>query len=169
MTAYAGYPAHFNDGNLLMQVGSRKEASVTGRYATIGISAVLAVFFLCSMPGSAPAEINVSVNAGPAPAVSAEPPEVVLIPGAGVYFNPDAGANLFFHDGFWWSHRGNRWYRSRVYNGPWVAVEQRVVPVEAIRAPRDYPVRLKKAKHVPSGKWKKGHRKFGKRWHGHDH
>ena len=157
------------------------------RFASIGISAVLAVIFLCSLPNYAPAEINVNLNIGPPPVVASEPPEVVLIPGAGVYFVPDGGANIFFHAGFWWSPRGDRWYRSRVYNGQWVAVERRFVPVEVIRVPRDYRVRYKHAKHVPYGQWKKEHsrkhddngrhgdrpdrnehRKKVKRGHGHD-
>lgn len=157
------------------------------RFSSVAVSAVLAVLFLFSLPGSATAEINVNLNIGPPPVVVVEPPEVVLIPGAGVYFVPDGGANLFFHAGFWWSPRGDRWYRSRVYNGPWVVVERRVVPVEVVRVPGDYRVRYKKAKHIPYGQWKKEHsrkdddngrhgdrhdgkehRKMGKRGHGHD-
>ena len=127
------------------------------RFASVAVSAVLAVLYLCGLAGSASAEINVNLNIGPPSVVVAEPPVVVLIPGSGVYFVPDGGANLFFHAGFWWSPRGDRWYRSRVYNGPWVVVERRVVPVEVIRVPGDYRVRYKKAKHIPYGQWKKEH------------
>jgi hypothetical protein len=168
------------------RLGATKEASMKERFASMGICAVLAVLFLSSMPAPAPAEINVNLNIGPPPVVVSEPPEVVLIPGAGVYFVPDAGANIFFHAGFWWSPRGDRWYRSRVYNGQWVAVDRRAVPVEVIRVPSDYRVRYKQAKHIPYGQWKKEHsrkyedngrqgdrhdrkehRKMNKRGHGH--
>ncbi len=62
--------------------------------------------------------------------VVAEPAEVVLLPGSQVYFVADGGPDLFFYAGFWWSPRGDRWFRSRVYNGPWIVVERRHVPVQ---------------------------------------
>ena len=107
------------------------------RFASMAVSAGLAYLFLSGLPVSATAEVNANIDIGSRPTVVAEPPEVVLIPGAGVYFVPDAGANLFYHAGFWWSSRGDRWFRSRVYNGPWVAAERRDVSVEVVRIPKD--------------------------------
>lgn len=140
------------------------------RFGAAGVSAVLAVLLLWGLPVSAAADVNVNVNIG-APVVIAEPPAVALIPGAGVYFVPDAGPDFFFFGGFWWSPRGDRWYRARAYNGPWVVVERRIVPVEVVRVPGDYRARYKKAKHVPYGQWKKqhegrGHGKAGGKGHG---
>ncbi len=148
---------------------------------------ILLIPALSGLAGSAQAEVNVNINIGPPPVVVAEPADVVLIPRIGVYFVPDAGPDLFFYAGFWWSPRGDRYYRSRSYNGPWVVVERRVVPVQVIRVPRDYRVRYVKEKHVPYGQWKKTHyrsyhdddrgggrpdrnhhKKTGKKGHGHD-
>jgi hypothetical protein len=53
--------------------------------------------------------------------------------------------------------RGDRWYWSKVYNGPWIVVEYRHVPVQVTRVPRDYRVRYRKVKQVPYGQWKKTH------------
>ena len=124
-----------------------------------GMLAFLVVLSLSWPPDNVRAEVNLNINIGSPPVVIAEPAEVVLIPGSGVFFVADAGPDLFFHAGFWWSPRGDRWYRSRVYNGPWVIVERRYVPVQVVRVPRDYRVRYGKAKHVPYGQWKKGHYK----------
>jgi len=158
-----------------------------GRCTSMGILAVLVTLFLSCPPDNVLAEVNLNINIGSPPVVVAEPAEVVLIPGSGVYFVVDTGPDLFFHAGFWWSPRGDRWYRSRVYNGPWVVVEHRIVPLQVIRVPRDYRGRYKKAKHVPYGQWKKSHyrkshdngrhgddndrnhhKKSGKRGHGDD-
>ena len=149
--------------------------------------AVLAVLVVCGLPGTARSEINLNINIGGPPVVVAEPAEVALIPGIDVYFVPGGNADLFFHAGFWWSPRGDRWYRASVVNGPWVVVERRAVPVQVVRVPKDYRVRYRKVKHVPYGQWKKAHHgkhddhgrdgnsmngknqgKVSKRGHGHD-
>jgi hypothetical protein len=128
-----------------------------GRISAVGVFAVLVVLFLSGPPDSSLAEVNLNINIGPPPVFLAEPSVVVLIPGPGVYFVPDADADLFFYAGFWWSPRGDRWYRSKVYNGPWIVLEHRHVPAQVVRVPKDYRVRYKKAKHVPYGQWKKAH------------
>ena len=157
------------------------------RFPSAIVFAVLAVLILSGLPDSAPAEFNVNINIGTPPVVVVEPAAVVLIPRIGVYFVPDGDADLFFYAGFWWSPRGDRWYRSRVCNGSWVVVESRIVPMEVIWVPRDYRVQYVKAKHVPYGQWKKAHhrkaddngrsgghdnrnknQKTSKRGHGHD-
>ena len=127
-------------------------------FSRAAISVVLGMILLYGLPGSARAEVSVNINIGPPPVVVAPPAEVVLMPGIGVYFVPDAGVDLFFYAGYWWSPRGDRYYRSRAYNGPWVVVDRRYVPVEVVRVPMDYRVRFVKEKHVPYGQWKKSHR-----------
>jgi hypothetical protein len=142
---------------MLLQIENSKEVRMKGRWISMGILAVLVVLFLSCPPDNVRAEVNLHINIGSPPVVVAEPAKVVLIPGSGVYFVADTGPDLFFYGGFWWSPRGDRWYRSRVYNGPWVVVERRNVPVKVVRVPRDYRVRYIKAKHVPYGQWKKAH------------
>ncbi len=158
-SGYAEPSARVGDGNMLFHNGSSKEVRMKGPWPSIGKMALLVLLLLTCPSDSARAEVNLNINIGSPPVVVAEPAAVVLIPRSGVYFVADGGPDLFFYAGFWWSPRGDRWYRSRVYNGPWVVVERRHVPVQVVRVPRDYRVRYGKAKHVPYGQWKKTHYK----------
>lgn len=117
------------------------------------------------------AEVSVNINLGPPPIVVAEPPGIVLIPGSQVYFVPDPQIDVFFYGGYWWSPRGDRWYRSRAYNGPWGVIGRDRVPRAVIYMPPDYRARYERERHVPYGQWKKEHgrwdrenRKAHKRW-----
>jgi hypothetical protein len=179
--------AHDDEGDRPLPTGNNKEVDMKSCWKSFGIMAFFVVLFLSCPPEDAQGKVNLNINIGSPPVVVAEPAEVVLIPGSGVYFVADAGPDLFFHEGFWWSHRGDRWFRSRVYSGPWIGVERRYVPVQVVRVPRDYRVRYGKARHVPYGQWKKAHykpsydngrhgdrhngnhhQKGGKKGHGHD-
>lgn len=135
------------------------EVRMKGRCTSIGIWAIVVVLFLSCLPKNGLAEVNLNINIGSPPVVVAEPAEIVLIPGSGVSFVADGGPDLFFYAGFWWSPRGDRWYRSRVYNGPWIVVERHHVPAQVVWVPKDYRARYRKVKHVPYGQWKKAHYK----------
>ena len=128
-----------------------------GRVKFLFVPVIFIVLVLSFPPGNALAEVNLNININSPPVIVAEPVSVALIPGSGVYFVVDAGPDLFFHAGFWWSPRGDRWYRADAYNGPWIVVKQHIVPVQVVRVPGDYRSRYKKAKHVPYGQWKKTH------------
>ena len=82
-----------------------------------------------------------------------EPQEMVGIPGSSVYFVPGFQSDVFFYNGYWWSPRGNRWYRARDYNGPWGYVSQRYVPAPVYRVPKDYRVRYQKQQRMPYQQW----------------
>jgi len=121
--------------------------------------------------GSARAQVSVNINLGPPPIVVSEPPAVVAIPQTRVYFAPDPHVEVFFYGGYWWSPRGEAYYRSRAYNGPWAVVERRHVPKAVIYVPGDYRTRYERERHVPYGQWKKEHdrwdrdnRKSHKKW-----
>lgn len=101
------------------------------------------------------AEVSVSINLGPPPIVVSAPPAVVMIPQSQVHFVPDPGIDVFFYGGYWWSPRGERWYRARAYNGPWGVIERHRVPRAVIYVPRDYRARYERERHVPYGQWKK--------------
>jgi len=101
------------------------------------------------------AQISVNVNLGPPPITVAAPPAVVMVPRSRVYFVPDPNIDVFNYNGYWWSPRGDQWYRSRAYKGPWGVVEKRYVPASVQRVPRDYRVVYEKEKHIPYGQWKK--------------
>ncbi|HEY6838438.1 MAG TPA: hypothetical protein VI389_06825 [Geobacteraceae bacterium] len=122
-----------------------------------GISGIVltGALLIAVAPGPATAGVNVNINIGPPPIVIPEPPEVVLVPRTGIYFVPGLEFDVFFYNGYWWSPRGDRWYRSRAYNGPWGIVERRYVPAPVVRVPRDYRVRYERERHIPYGQWKK--------------
>jgi hypothetical protein len=123
-----------------------------------GIFVLFVLLGALLLPGGmqgAVAQVQVNVNLGPPPIVVAEPPAVVLVPRSRVYFVPDPNIDVFNYNGYWWSPRGEQWYRSRAYNGPWGVVKQRYVPASVRRVPRDYRVVYEKEKHIPYGQWKK--------------
>ena len=128
------------------------------RHVKTTVSALLVGALLsCGTPGPASAgvDVGVSINIGPPPIVAPAPPEVVLVPRSQVYFVPGVEFDVFFHNGYWWSPRGDRWYRARAYNGPWHVVERRLVPGPVIGIPRDYRRLYVKERHIPYGQWKK--------------
>jgi hypothetical protein len=106
---------------------------------------------------SAGVDVGVSVNIGPPPIVVAEPPELVLVPGSQVYFVPGVNFEVFYFNGWWWSPRGERWYRSRLYNGPWNIVERRFIPGPLFRVPRDYRTLYGRERHIPYRDWRDRH------------
>jgi len=116
--------------------------------------------FVAAMGFSEPAraEVSVNINLGP-PVVVAEPPHMVLVPRSRVYFSPDPQVDIFFYSGYWWSPRGDRWFRAREHNGPWRVIERRRVPREVVVVPRDYRRRFEREKPIPFGHWKKEHYK----------
>jgi len=113
--------------------------------------------FVAAMGFSEPAraEVSVNINLGPPPIVVAAPPAVVMIPGSQVHFVPDPNIDVFFYGGYWWSPRGDRWYRARAYNGPWGVMDRRRVPNAVLYVPRDYRQRYERERPVPYGQWKK--------------
>lgn len=132
-----------------------------GWFGTIGLAVLFCAMSGLAGPTAARAEVSVSINIGPPPIVVAEPPAVVLVPRTQVYYVPDPDIDVFFYGGYWWSPRGDRWYRAKAYNGPWRVIERRYVPRQVHRVPRDYRVRYEKERHIPYGQWKKEHRKGG--------
>lgn len=137
------------------------------RYLLAGAAIAAAIGF----SGPARAEVSVSINLGPPPIVVAEPPALVMIPHSQVHYVPDPQIDVFFYGGYWWSPRGERWYRARAYNGPWGVIERGRVPRSVVYMPRDYRTRYERERHIPYGQWKKDHsrwdrqnRKAHKRW-----
>jgi len=118
----------------------------------------------------AAAEVSVNINIGPPPIVVAEPPAVVMVPQSRVYYVPDIDIDVFFFAGYWWSPRGERWYRGRSYNGPWVHMNPSAVPRAVIYMPRDYRGRYAHERHIPHDEWKKGYDSWEKKnWKAHRH
>ena len=108
-----------------------------------------------SEPARAEVSVGVNINLGPPPIVVAEPPQVVMIPHSQVHFVPDPNIDVFFYGGYWWSPRGEQWYRARAYNGPWGVIDLQRVPRSVVYMPRDYRTRYGHEHQVPYGQWKK--------------
>ncbi len=125
----------------------------------IGLTLLLGALLACGVEKEARAEVSVGVNInlGPPPIVVPEPPELILVPRTQVYFVPGVDFEVFFYNGWWWSPRGERWYRSRLYNGPWHTVERRIVPGPVIRVPRDYRSVYVRERHIPYREWRERH------------
>ena len=119
---------------------------------------IIAAFIFLSAASKASAELNVNINIGPPPIVVTEPREVIFVPGWGVYFVPGLSFDVFYYGGYWWSPRGEKWYRSISYSGSWVVIEPRFVPRPVFGVPRNYRavyMKEKNIKHIPFGQWKK--------------
>jgi hypothetical protein len=65
-------------------------------------------------------------------------PELVPVPGYPVYYAPQVSSNYFFYDGLYWVYRGDNWYASSWYNGPWGLVAPEAVPLFILRVPVRY-------------------------------
>jgi hypothetical protein len=68
-------------------------------------------------------------------------PELVLVPGLPVYHAPRLPLNYFYFDGLFWVFRGDDWYTSSWYDGPWHRVWPYDVPDFILRVPVRYYVR----------------------------
>lgn len=110
---------------------------------------------LVAAPVLEAADVRVNINLGPPPIIVVPPREVVLVPGTQVYFVPEVDFDIFFYDGYWWSPRGERWYRARSYDGPWRVVSRRIIPPPIHRVPRDYRRVYVQERRVPYGQWKR--------------
>ena len=119
----------------------------------LGLSVLLGALCALGWTKMASAEVRVNINLGPPPIVVAAPPEVVVMPG-GISFVPGLDFDVFFYNGYWWSPRGNRWYRSRAYNGPWKTINRSYVPAPVYWVPKNYRSRYGKQQHIPYEQWK---------------
>lgn len=116
---------------------------------------VLLLAFLAVVTApTAQAEVNVNINFGPPPIVVSAPAQVVLMPQSGIYFVPNLGFDIFFYNGYWWSPRGERWYRSGEYKGPWLAINRSHVPASLFKVPKNYRSVYKNEKPIKYGEWK---------------
>lgn len=101
----------------------------------------VSLVFIVGMPFTGvAAEVNVNISVPPPPPLEfAAPPDVVVVPSgtAEVYLVPNT-AGLYFYGGNWYRFHGSHWFRASVYNGPWVAIGEAVVPQAVVVIPPDY-------------------------------
>ena len=119
---------------------------------------ILAVLFT-GFASTAQAEVNVSINFGPPPIVVSAPPEVVMMPGMGIYFVPGISYDVFFYNGYWWAQRGDGWYRSASYNRGWAKSSN--IPSNLRRIPKNYRSVYHNQRPIKYEQWKGGHDRGG--------
>lgn len=96
---------------------------------------LIAMFMLLGSTIAARAEVQVGISIGINVPVY---PNLVVVPGYPVYYDPDLDSNYFFYDGQYWIYDDDNWYASSWYNGPWTVVEPEYVPVFVLRVPVRY-------------------------------
>jgi hypothetical protein len=106
------------------------------RYLFIALSMLMGPLPLTS------AHAQVTVDMG-APGIDigvyvATYPELVLVPGYPVYYDPRGNSNYFYYDGLYWVYQGDNWYASSWYDGPWRSVGPENVPLFVLRVPVRY-------------------------------
>lgn len=87
--------------------------------------------------GQSMARVDISVSIPPPPIFTfSAPPELVVIPGTYVYFDPYLDFDIFFYAGYWYRPHRGYWYRSVAYEGPWVYIGS--PPPVLLRLPPDF-------------------------------
>jgi hypothetical protein len=71
-----------------------------------------------------------------APVVFTEAPTLVEVDGESIWVVRDCDQAVYYVDDYYWVYRGEKWHRSRSYDGGWAVVEVNVVP--AIIVHRDH-------------------------------
>ena len=82
------------------------------------------------------------VEAPPPPSIVYETqPRLEAVPGTTVFIVDDPGYDMFTCEGFWYLAANGWWYRASAHDGPYMAVDARVVP--------------KEIRQLPLGRWKR--------------
>jgi len=117
-------------------------------------SLLLAAMLVAPSCVFAESSLNVNINLG-APAAPAHhgapgvvfhaPPLFLAPPALGFYVGVDMSHDLVLVSGTYYLFQGNRWYRARHYNGPWLVTSHEKLPapvrrykVDKIRYYRDH-------------------------------
>jgi len=66
-----------------------------------------------------------------------EPPPLVVVE-PGIQVVPDQPEEVFYVDGWYWTRRGDRWFRTHDYRGQWVVAEPRIIPERLHRIPEGH-------------------------------
>ena len=101
---------------------------------------LMVMLILLGSIASAPAQVSIAIGL---PGVNIginlpTYPELIPVPGYPVYYAPQLNSNYFFYDGMYWVYRGDDWYASSWYNGPWGLVTPEVVPIYVLQIPVRY-------------------------------
>jgi hypothetical protein len=119
-----------------------------------------AVIFSLMYPGRADARVNVTIGVNLPPVAFPGPPTVVFIPGTYVYYVPDIDVDIFFYHGWWYRPYEGRWYRARIYNGPWYFIETVRVPRVVVGVPPGFRQAPPRYKPIPYGQLRRNWRRW---------
>ena len=133
-------------------------------YKNLAVALALAAGL--ALPAAATAQVSINVNVLP-PVVLVSTPKLVIVPNSPVKYAPEVNANLFFHEGRYYSLHEGRWLVASSHSGPWAVIEVGRVPPPVIAVPVKYykipPGHAKKmsredegGKGCPPGQAKKG-------------
>lgn len=92
---------------------------------TSTLALVLGAALLAPSLASGQVSVNIKLPLPPAP------PLVVVAPGIQVV--PDLDEEVFFHDGFYWARRADRWYRATHPHVEFAPVEVKLVPPALVK------------------------------------
>lgn len=114
---------------------------------SIALTVLLALASAFFMGPVTAADVSLRIALPGAPVTTfAESPRWVVVPGTGVYtiagdVRPDY--DVFRHGSYTYAYRGGTWYRAKNWNGRYVAVQERYLPVQFQTIPaerwRSYP------------------------------
>ena len=83
--------------------------------------------------------VQLGINLGPTPPpLVVVPGPVVAAPGPPVYYAPNLPYNYFVYQNVYYLYRDTRWFRTRHYDGPWVAIAIGQVPRAVLAVPVDH-------------------------------
>jgi len=121
---------------------------------------LVGIIFLIGMghPNGVIADVNINVGINvppPPPLVIPAPPSVFVVPRTYVYFVPDVKVDIFFYHDYWYRPYEGRWYRSASYNGPWVYIIPKHVPLVLLHLPPDFRRVPPGHQRIPYGQLKK--------------
>jgi hypothetical protein len=125
---------------------------------------IVAMLIVASLAVPAPAQsqVSVQVSIGQPPPVIVAQPVLVPVQASPVYYAPSYGADLFVHNGRYYTVRDDQWFYAARLNAPWVAITIGKVPQQVLAIPVSYyrvpPGHLKHkgVGHCPPGQAKKG-------------
>jgi hypothetical protein len=113
----------------------------------------LAVFTGCTLQNVQPADVPPPTTASVPYVVLDRPDTLYFLIDYETYFVPDIRDAVFFVEGAWYLHYGDRWYRGRSFNGPWVYIGRGGLPSRLDRLPSDYRSKRYRKQRVPYGHW----------------
>jgi hypothetical protein len=108
---------------------------------SILLSVALAAASAFAVDRALAADVNLRlVVPGASPYVFVEEPRWVAVPGTRIYTidgNARPDYDIFRHGSYFYVYRAGKWYRARTWNGRYVAVAERSVPVQFNSLPRE--------------------------------